>query len=106
AAGGAGSTVRPAPACALSALTPSRGRTPGSPRAAPLGFIQTHCVSRSVRDSATLLDATHGALTGDVDFAPPPTLRYRQAAERDPSPLRIAFMTRNFSRSEEHTSEL
>src|SRR5690606_16924835 len=34
---------------------------------------------------------------GDADWAPPPPLRYREAAERDPASLRIAFTTRDFA---------
>jgi Asp-tRNA(Asn)/Glu-tRNA(Gln) amidotransferase A subunit family amidase len=51
-----------------------------------------HCVSRSVRDSAALLDATQGPAIGDAYAAPPRERPYLEEIERAPGRLRIAWM--------------
>ena len=50
-----------------------------------------HAVSRSVRDSAALMDATHGAETGSRYVAPPPVRPFLQEVSSDPKPLRVAL---------------
>jgi Asp-tRNA(Asn)/Glu-tRNA(Gln) amidotransferase A subunit family amidase len=52
-----------------------------------------HVVSRSVRDSAAVLDATHGAMGGDAYWAPPAGGSYTRDAQTDPGPLRIGFVS-------------
>ena len=55
------------------------------------GFVQRHAVTRTVRDSAALLDATQGDDAGAPYTAPPPARPFAEEVRRDPGRLRIAF---------------
>lgn len=90
---GGGSIRIPAACTGLVGLKPSRGRVPMGPPLSEnwFGLSTNHCVSRSVRDSAALLDATHGQERGGRYIAPPSGTSYLTAAQRDPRPLRIAL---------------
>ena len=61
-----------------------------------------HCLSRSVRDSAALLDATRGPLPGDLWWAPGPERSYLDEVGREPGALRIGFTTRDFRGKRAH----
>jgi amidase len=60
------------------------------------GLVAEHVVSRSVRDTAAVLDATAGPEVGDPYAAPPPPGSYLEATKTEPKGLRIAFTTRAF----------
>jgi amidase len=92
---GGGSIRIPASACGLVGLKPSRARITlgpdlGEPSSA---FVCEHVVARSVRDSAAILDATHGPGPGDPYVAPPPERPYVDELSADPGRLRIGVMT-------------
>lgn len=93
---GGGSIRIPASACGVFGFKPSRGRMPRFPGSAADYLSLDLAVSRTVRDTATLLDATHGAVPGAAYHAPPPVRPFAEAVETDPRPLQIAFSLEDF----------
>ncbi len=91
---GGGSIRCPAAACGLFGLKPSRGRVPCGPKATEgwFGLTANHVVTRSVRDSAAVLDAIHGDEHGSRYSAPTPARSFLSEVGRDPGKLRIALM--------------
>lgn len=90
---GGGSIRIPASCCGLFGHKPSRARNPVGPTASEhwSGFVSEHVLSRSVRDSAAMLDATHGPEPTAPYFAAPIEGSFLAATETDPRRLRIAF---------------
>jgi len=93
---GGGSIRIPAALCGLVGLKPTRGRCSFGPGAGERwgGFSAEGVVTRSVRDTAALLDVVRGAEPGDPYTAPPPERPYAEEVGRDPGRLRIGLMRR------------
>jgi amidase len=89
---GGGSIRIPASACGLVGLKPSQGRITLGPVRAESGLGVEHCVSRTVRDAAVLLDAVRGPGIGDTVIAPAPERPYADELGADPGRLRIGVM--------------
>ena len=92
---GGGSIRIPSFCCGVFGVKPTRGRTPYGPDLGEgwNGLATGHAVSRTVRDSAAMLDATQGPAPGDPYAAPPPQRPYLEELNSAPGTLRIAFMT-------------
>lgn len=90
---GGGSIRIPAACCGLFGMKPSRGRVPMGPHLTEgwTGHSTVGFVSRSVRDSAALLDVIHGREVGSRYSAPEPMRPYSDEIKQDPKPLKIAF---------------
>jgi amidase len=92
---GGGSIRTPAGHCGIFGLKPSRGRVSVGPDLGEAwgGFVVRHAVTRTVRDSAAVLDVLAGAMPGDPYTAPPPARPFREEVGRDPGRLRIGVRT-------------
>jgi amidase len=90
---GGGSLRIPASACGLFGLKPTRARTSFAPSHGDLwsGFVQEHVLTRSVRDSAAVLDLVSGNVPGDPYVAPPPARPFLDEVGAPPGRLRVAF---------------
>ena len=89
---GGGSIRIPASCCGLVGLKPSQGRITLGPVRDESGLSVQHCVSRTVRDTAALLDATRGPGIGDTVIAPPLARPYVDELGADPGRLRIGIL--------------
>lgn len=93
-AGDGGGSIRfPSAWCGAFGLKPSRGRNPMGPKYGEgwEGAVADHVITRSVRDSAAMLDATSGAEIGAPFIIAPPEGTFLQAAMRAPRQLTIAL---------------
>ena len=91
---GGGSIRIPASQCGLFGLKPTRARTPAGPvhTESWFGMSVSHALTRSVRDSAALLDATHGPEPGDPYVAPAPERPFLDEVGADPGRLRVGMI--------------
>ena len=91
---GGGSLRIPASCCGLFTLKVTRARMPHGPGSSESwsGMATSHVITRSVRDCAGALDATHGPDVGAPYVAPAPAERFIDAVSRPPRQLRVGVM--------------
>lgn len=90
---GLGSIRIPAACCGLVGMKPTRDRVPNLPDGFDyaMGFCIDHVVTRSVRDSAAMLDATGLPEPGSPYAIPAKAGQYLDEVSRSPGKLRIAW---------------
>ena len=92
---GGGSLRIPASCCGLVGLKPSRGRVSRGPDLGDSFLACDGVLTRTVAETAQLLDVLAGYEVGDASWAPRPAEPYTLAARRDPGRLRIAMSAEN-----------
>ncbi|MGI8779773.1 MAG: amidase [Solirubrobacteraceae bacterium] len=92
---GAGSLRIPAACCGVIGLKPSRGRISRGPDLGDSFLASDGVLSRTVVETAILLDVLAGYEPGDATWAPRPAEPYTLAMRRDPGRLRIAMTVAN-----------
>lgn len=92
---GGGSIRVPSSCCGLVGLKPTRGRNSLGPHYGDVasGLLCEHVVTRSVRDSAAILDVTAGTAAGDPYWPSAPAHSFTAAVGREPKRLRIGLST-------------
>jgi amidase len=90
---GGGSTRIPAACTGLVGLKPQRGRISLAPEAGEAYLVQDGVLTRTVTETAQLLDVLAGYVLGDASWAPPPAEPFAAQAASEPSRKRIAFTT-------------
>jgi len=90
---GGGSIRIPASCCGVFGLKPSRGRVSAAPFPSLEGLSTPGPLSRTVEDSAALLDVLAGYEPGDPWWAPPPERPFAEWLKAPPRPLRVAVTT-------------
>ncbi|MBD0283223.1 MAG: amidase [Thermoleophilaceae bacterium] len=90
---GGGSIRIPAACCGLVGLKPARGRISRGPDQGDDFLVQDGVLTRTVAETADLLDVLAGYEPGDSTWAPPPAEPFAAAARREPGRLRIGFTT-------------
>jgi amidase len=90
---GGGSVRIPAACCGLVGLKPTRGRISAAPELGDSSLGIDGMLTRTVADTAAILDVLAGYEPGDATWAPPPSEPFAAAAERSPGRMRIASST-------------
>jgi amidase len=90
---GGGSVRIPAACCGLVGLKPSRGRISRGPDLGDSFLVSDSVLTRTVAETAAILDLLEGYETGDATWAPPPREAFAAQAVRDPGALRIGVTT-------------
>src|SRR3954470_16321041 len=87
---GGGSTRIPAACCGLVGLKPQRGRISLGPQLGDQPLVTDGVLTRTVHETAELLDVLAGYEVGDATWAPDPTESFAEAARREPGRLKVA----------------
>jgi amidase len=97
---GGGSLRIPAACCGLVGLKPSRGRVSRGPDLGDSFLASDSVLTRTVTETAQLLDVLAGYEVGDATWAARPVEPYATAVRRDPGRLRVAMTAQNAFGSE------